>query len=155
MKFKSSCVVAVIAVISTSRVHSFSAVRSHDANQVPSCSSATIRRTQFSSCCSGKRIILKLCSKKSGGENTIIDAVVEEKTAGLALTDDEENTTVSVTSLFFAISNCWQQLQTNQWQLIDFSFSSLPLQQLYSSFSHRHEKGSEMYSKVPCAIWHH
>ena len=98
MIFFSSCIVAVIAVISASRVHSFTTVRRHNANPVSSFSSATIRWTQFSSCYSGERIILQLCAKIDGGEDTIIDAVVEEKTAGLALTD-EENTSVSIIHL--------------------------------------------------------
>ena len=102
MKFTASCVGALVATIYVARVQSFSIVR-HDVvlNAFSSSSTASHRYQQQHCSCSGERKIIhypssrdvKLYAKPE--DEIIIDAIVEEKTAGLAL-DDEENTTVSI-----------------------------------------------------------
>lgn len=103
MKFAASCVGALVATISVARVHSFSITR-HDVvlNNVVSSSSVASQRCQHQHCSRNveRKIIyhassrdVKLYAKPE--DEIIIDAIVEEKTAGLAL-DDEENTTVSI-----------------------------------------------------------
>jgi len=100
MKFAASCVGALVATISVARVHSFSIPR-HDVvlNNVVSLSSVASQRCQHQHCSRNveRKIIyhassrdVKLYAKPE--DEIIIDAIVEEKTAGLAL-DDEENTT--------------------------------------------------------------
>ena len=44
--------------------------------------------------CNNSRIRQTQLSSKIGNDDDVIDAIVEEKTAGLALDDDEENTSV-------------------------------------------------------------
>ncbi len=97
MRF-ASCVTAFIASVSVARVHSFSIAR-HD---VTFSSSITKNHRWQQLSPSGERRIIthssrdvKLPAKPSDEDDTIIDAIVEEKTAGLAL-NDEENTTVSI-----------------------------------------------------------
>jgi len=100
MRFAASCVGALIATISVARVHSFSIARQDVVilNVVSSSSTASHRRKQQHCMRSDTRKIIhhpfsrdvKLYAKPE--DETIIDAIVEEKTAGLTL-DDEENTT--------------------------------------------------------------
>lgn len=104
MKFTASCVGALVATISVARVQSFSIAR-HDVvlNAFSLSSTASHRRQQQHFSRSEERKIIhysssrdvkfQLCAKPE--DEIIIDAIVEEKTAGLAL-DDEENTTVSI-----------------------------------------------------------
>lgn len=101
MKFAASCVGALVATISVAGVHGFSIAR-HDVVLNFSSSSTASHRCQQEHCSrSDERKIIhhsysrdvKLCAKPE--DEIIIDAIVEEKTAGLAM-DDEENTSVSI-----------------------------------------------------------
>eukprot|EP00577_Skeletonema_sp_RCC1716_P015236 CAMPEP_0113413684 /NCGR_PEP_ID=MMETSP0013_2-20120614/23581_1 /TAXON_ID=2843 ORGANISM="Skeletonema costatum, Strain 1716" /NCGR_SAMPLE_ID=MMETSP0013_2 /ASSEMBLY_ACC=CAM_ASM_000158 /LENGTH=440 /DNA_ID=CAMNT_0000300423 /DNA_START=52 /DNA_END=1374 /DNA_ORIENTATION=+ /assembly_acc=CAM_ASM_000158 len=100
MRFAASCVGALVATISVARVHSFSIARHDVIVDLVSSSSIASHHCpqQLSSSCGERRIIhgstrdVKLRAKPNDEDETIIDAIVEEKTAGLAL-NDEENTT--------------------------------------------------------------
>lgn len=106
MRFAASCVGALVATISVARVHSFSIARHDVIVDLGSSSSIASHHCpqQLSSSCGERRIIhgsvrdVKLRAKPNDEDETIIDAIVEEKTAGLAL-NDEENTTVSIIML--------------------------------------------------------
>lgn len=85
MKFSSVTVVILAITSSVAEVHSFS-ISKHSCRSI--ISTTSLANNHY-----------RLCAKsKSEEEKTIIDAIVEEKTAGLALDEvgGEENTTVSV-----------------------------------------------------------
>ena len=107
--YAASCVGALIATIYVAGVHSFSISRQQHV-VVDHVSSSSITRhcyqQQLYSCIDDRRIIrhffsrldVKLYGKLNEEDEAIIDAIVEEKSAGLAL-NDEENTTVSISVL--------------------------------------------------------
>lgn len=111
--YAASCVSALVATISVAGVHSFSISRQHNVVVDHLVSSSSITRhcyqQQLYSRIDDRRIIdhfssrpdVKLYGKLNEEDEAIIDAIVEEKTAGLAL-NDEENKTVSI-SVFTGI----------------------------------------------------
>lgn len=104
MKYAASCVGALVATISVAGVDSFSIARHNIVVDLVSSSSIESHhyQQQLDSRIVDRRIIqhsssrnVKLYGKLNEEDEAIIDAIVEEKTAGLAL-NDEENTTVSI-----------------------------------------------------------
>jgi len=100
MRFAASCVGALVATISVARVHSFSIAR-HDvivdlgsSSSIAShhCPQKLSLRNRERRIIHGSTRDVKLHAKPNDEDEKIIDAIVEEKTAGLAL-NDEENTT--------------------------------------------------------------
>ena len=106
--YAASSVCALAATISVASVHSFSISSQHVVVDYVSSSSITRHcyQQQLYSRIGDRRIIhyfssrrdVKLYGKLNEEDEAIIDAIVEEKTAGLAL-NDEENTTVSISVL--------------------------------------------------------
>lgn len=86
MKFSSVTVVILAIASSVADVHSFS-ISKHSCRSIISTTSLTNNHYR-----------LRSAKSNSEEEKTIIDAIVEEKTAGLALDEvgGEENTTVSI-----------------------------------------------------------
>ena len=103
--YASSCVGALVATISVAGVHSFSISQQVVVDHLLVSSSSITRhcyQQQLYSRIDDRRIIrhfssrdVKLYGKLNEEDEAIIDAIVEEKTAGLAL-NDEENITVSI-----------------------------------------------------------
>ena len=107
--YAASSVCALVATISVASVHSFSISSQHNVvvDYVSSSSIAShCYQQQLYSRIGDRRIIhyfssrrdVKLYGKLTEEDEAIIDAIVEGKTAGLAL-NDEENTTVSISVL--------------------------------------------------------
>lgn len=118
MRCSASCLGALAATISVAGVHSFSIARHYVVVDLVSSSSIASHRhqQQLYSRIDERRIIqhfssrdAKLYGKLNEEDESIIDAIVEEKTAGLAL-NDEENTTVSIKCSLLAYA-VWNILQ--------------------------------------------
>ena len=163
--------VAIIVTICVARVQSFSISR--DTGITISLESCRHRWPQPTSCGGGRSrinnqnapqqhasIVILHANSNGKEENTIIDAVVEEKTAGLTLNEDDEvNTTVSIPSLkkrmFILLGLMISSLSSfsddmlSRYDVIHHATSTYLLLSLY-----RHEKGKEIYSKVLFVTWH-